>query len=155
VRGFYVDGLRWIDAALALDGDAQPALRAAALHGKALLSYVSSDPAGAAAAAEACVALRRGSDDREGLAPARNVWSMAVGGLDGHDRAREIQQECLDLSRALGDAHLVNLAVYSLGLIAMALGELDVARAHFVEGLAGYREAGNAVMVAVVLFNLG
>jgi predicted ATPase len=155
VRGHVSEGRRWLEGALARDGEQPPALRARALSGASLLAYWQSDYERWKAFAEERIALfRQLGDEREIARALRDLGNMAA--YEGnYERASLLYEQSGALSREVGDTWNLCQSIANLG--ALAVEQRDYARAEALcrESLALSREVGDLFNVAVSLSILG
>ena len=85
-RGYFTEGRRWLEAALARDGRVPATLRARALAGAGVLGREQGDYDRATVLDEESLALRWARGDRRGIAAALN--SLAMIARDRGDYAR-------------------------------------------------------------------
>jgi hypothetical protein len=131
VRGYYSEGRRWLDAALAL-APAASELRARALMGVALLDRRRGEPAGQLvrvssrslkAIADEIVAIHDELGDELSLAQARRLAGM-ICWIDGHSEdADRLLSEALALAERLGAHHVIAATEHIRGIIALGCGE--------------------------------
>jgi predicted ATPase/DNA-binding SARP family transcriptional activator len=155
VRGYYAEGRRWLEQALA-DVEEQPAsLRAAALKAAGILATEQGDHhAGQDHAAEA-LRLYRALDDRRGVLTSLTVLGHASrkGGAIGS--AKACFEESGTLARELGLTEDVAVSVSNLAAVATQEGEYERARELFEESLSISRDVGREDAAALALANLG
>ena len=133
--GHAVEGLGWIERALAAGADAPPDVRARALEQAGRLAYARADFGRAAAWLEESLALYRAVGDRRGMAWTLN--RLAATALLGGERARApaLYTESLALFGELGDQLGIAETLGSMGFTAFLEGDLDRAAALCEEGL--------------------
>jgi predicted ATPase/DNA-binding SARP family transcriptional activator len=155
VRGYYTEGRRWLDHALA-DVEEQPApLRAAALKAAGILATEQGDhDAGQNRAAEA-LRLYRGLDDRRGVLTSLTVLGNAARKAGAMGSAKACFEESGALARELGLTEDVAVSVSNLAAVATEEGEYERARKLFEESLSISRDVGREDAAALALANLG
>lgn len=153
LRGDVGEGLEWVEAALARDQDAAPALRAKALYAAAELAWLQGQSALARARIEESAALFRALGDRRGLAYTLQSLPMAI----DHPGAQESVAESLRLFEEVGDAWGAALAMGALDLFALIRDGDPMGRgqARLEEALARWRELGDDWGTAQTLNMLG
>ena len=139
VRGYYSEGRRWLDAALAL-APAASELRARALMGLAVLDMRRGEPAGQLvrissrslkAIADEIVAIHEQLGDQLSLAQSRGLAGM-ICWIDGHSEdADRLIREALALAEHLGAHHVIAATEHTSGIIALGRGEPATARRRF------------------------
>jgi predicted ATPase/DNA-binding SARP family transcriptional activator len=139
VRGYYAEGRRWLDAALAC-APAASELRARALMGVAVLDMRRGEPAGELvrvsshslkAIADEIVVIHEQLGDQLSLAQARRLAGM-ICWIDGHSEdADRLIREALALAERLGAHHVIAATEHTAGIVALGRGEPAVARRRF------------------------
>ena len=154
-RGYWSEGRRWLESALAAGTESDGHLRFDALWGAGLLAVWQGDLERGRAAADELLAL--GADTG-------STWARAIGvdiaALVAHsrgdwDQAAQLHAETARLARELGDSWLLGIAVNNLGDVALNRGEYERALGLFEESLAIGRERQDHETVARALVNLG
>jgi len=133
LRGRIREGSAWLERALALAPEADPAARATALFWSGVLFDDLRQPEPAAERLDACLALRRELDDPAGLARALNSRGAVARSLGDLDRAEELIGESLRRSRDAGDRSATASATSNLAIVAYERGDLDRAIALFAD----------------------
>jgi predicted ATPase len=154
IRGFYHEGIGWLDEALAMEGVVDPSARASALHGLGILRNTGGEFGPAARAAEESATIRRSVGDLPGLFMSLNLLAMSLYELGDVERALVVQEESISISRELGSPQQLGQAMMTLGLMSMAEGHLSEAANQFEESRTLFRRAGAAMMEAVAQHNL-
>jgi predicted ATPase/DNA-binding SARP family transcriptional activator len=139
VRGYYAEGRRWLDAALAC-APAASELRARALMGVAVLDMRRGEPAGEhvrvssrslKAIADEILAIHEELGDELSLAQARRLAGM-ICWIDGHSEAADrLIGDALALAERLGAHHVIAATEHTRGIIALGRGEPASARRSF------------------------
>ena len=125
VRGYWLEGFRVLEAALAVTGSAPPMLRAQGLHWRGVLAWNLGHLKHARTCHEESVELLRQLDDDERLMDAllELYWTvMFQGDLDA---GAAVSEETLRLAARVGDRRLRALAVVNQAWLACELGRLD------------------------------
>lgn len=154
LHGHPVEGRQWTERAIALAGSSEPELVAESRYGLAILAFAQGDYTRTRIEAEACLSLRRVLGDREGIATALNLCSLAADYLNDFEGAIRLQEESLALSRELGLTAAVHQGTYHLGLLALRQGELNQATTHLEASAAGWNLSGNRIGAAGAIINL-
>jgi predicted ATPase/DNA-binding SARP family transcriptional activator len=162
VRGYYSEGRRWLDAALAL-APAASEVRARALMGVAVLDMRRGESAGQLlrislrslkAIADEMVTIHEELGDELSLAQARHLAGM-ICWIDGHsEEADRLIRDALALAERLGAHHVIAAAEHTGGIIALGRGESAAARRRFeVSGreLAALSDVHHAFFPALTL----
>ena len=106
VRTGPAEGLRWLEAALALPGDAEPTIRADAALAAATLASLSDLERGDAFAGES-LAIARAQRDALRVANALNILATVAEWGGAYDQAATLHEEGLAVLADLGDEHEV------------------------------------------------
>ncbi len=155
VRSYLSEGRAWLEAALAVPGEAPPALRAAALDGASMFARAQGDHLRAAELAGEALILARTLGDVAATAQALYVLGVIAQMRGEHDRAAAFLEEGLVLARQLGNRKMIAWLLNVLGDVAAGRGDHDRAFALVEESLALKRTEGDQVGIAVSLINLG
>ncbi len=155
VRGYWTEGRRWLEAALAMGPGARRALRAKVINAIAVLVWAQGDYEEAAGRCEEGVSLCRAIDDRAGLAFSLNLLGLVMRHRGDYSRATAMLEESLALRRALDDTWGIASSLSSLGIIASYQGHYDRARLLFGESLTLRRKLEDRGGIAECLYFLG
>jgi predicted ATPase/DNA-binding SARP family transcriptional activator len=155
VRGYFREGRRWLERALAQGQDIPPALRARALMWAGVLAGGHGDQQRAIQRMEESLALYREIGDEHGIAVLLQNLGYAVDESGDHARARALFEQVLALRREAGDQRGVATALDSLGNLALQDGDLASARELLDESLALAQQMGNRGQAAHALLSLG
>jgi predicted ATPase/DNA-binding CsgD family transcriptional regulator len=155
IRGYWSEGRKWLEAALARKGDASSSALARVLHGAGRLARFQGDYDRARALSEEGLAVSRGLGDEES-----HVWFLiSLGAVELHQgnypRAVALFEEGLVLARTLRDKGLISMALADLGVVARIQGDLERAEAVLTEGLALSRDVRDKWRIALSLHSLG
>ena len=158
--GTLCEARSWLEQALALPGDAAPALRARALYclGRVLVfgaDDVNAERLAATTAFEQALALFRALDDRRAMARCHADLGAVLFDQDAFDKAEAHFAEARALGRAAGDRPAEGWALTGLGRLAYSGGAHEVASARFSDALAMQRAAGNQIGAVAALDGLG
>jgi non-specific serine/threonine protein kinase len=136
-RSYLVEGRAQLTAALAA-APTEPARasRARALSGVARLFAWQGDSAAAASASREALEVWREVGDEGEIALALEGSGWADFGSGEDERAHAAFEEYMRLARATGDIHRIHRAVVAVGQLAVALNQVDQARACSTEILA-------------------
>jgi predicted ATPase len=147
------EALRWLEAALTLDGGTEA--RVHALIAAAGLAALRGDHARAVVLAEEGLAIALARDYSFGVAYALFYLGVAVewgGDLDG---AAARYTEAIARWRILGEPYWLALSQTNLGIVTFWLGDAAAGGALAAEGLAGSRAVGDAWGTALALGAIG
>ena len=155
VRGYYAEGLRWLQSLVegAAAGGVTPRLQA--LEAAAGLAMKVDEVALARRYAEAAVALARDAEDSVAVSRSLRVLGNAARLRGDTERQDEYFDEGLALARDAGDLGLVSRFLASSALVAFELGDLDRAKCVVEESLAVGEEAGSEQAVSRALGFMG
>jgi tetratricopeptide (TPR) repeat protein len=155
-RGHLSEGRRWLEAALALGGDAPAPARVSVLAGIGWLSQLQGDYARAQVALDELLALQQRRGDRRGIARVLILLGSVSAEQGAYERARAQLEESLAHWRALGEAGFEYAALLNnLGLVTLKQGDHARAGALFEESLALHRAAGSEAGAIHPLLGLG
>jgi predicted ATPase/DNA-binding SARP family transcriptional activator len=153
-RGPVVEGLEWIEHALASSAEAPAtAARAHALRGGAGLAWMRGDVARARELAEAAipVAVEAGAIFDEGSA--HTVLGIVANTRGDRESARYHHQRSIQLSEQVGVEPVVQKL--NLGVVALDCGDHEEAIALFEDVLASHRRQERPAGIGYALLNLG
>jgi predicted ATPase/class 3 adenylate cyclase len=155
MRGYYGEGRRWLEEALAKDGRASGA-RVKALEGVGWLADLQGDIDRAVAAAEEGLNLsarvKIQSSDRASFL--RILGSAAYVHGD-HEQAARLYEESLALSREARDERGIASSLLQLGNVSSDLGDHEEAKTFYEEGLALSRKLDDKALLASALISVG
>jgi DNA-binding CsgD family transcriptional regulator/tetratricopeptide (TPR) repeat protein len=154
-RGYLAEGRAWADRALALPGEVDPRLRAAALYGAAVLPYRQGDYDRALVLCEECLRLWREIGDLAGIASALNGLGIVVFDRGDFDRAAACYDEAIALRRVLGDRRALSAPLNNLGVLLYEQGDYARSRSVHEETYALWRDADDPFELAFALNGLG
>src|SRR5215210_5433569 len=155
MRGYYGEGRRWLEEALAKDGRASVA-RAKALEGVGWLADLQGDIVRAVAAAEEGLRLstRVKIHSSDKVSFLRILGSAAYVSGD-HERAARLYEESLALSREARDERGIASSLLQLGNVSSDLGDHEEAKTFYEEGLALSRKLDDKALLASALISVG
>ncbi|MGH2614820.1 MAG: tetratricopeptide repeat protein [Thermomicrobiales bacterium] len=154
-QGHLTEGRITIERALALDGEVDPAMRAAALRYLGNLALDLSDHAAARTHFLESLSILRSLGDQDGIARALNGLGIVARDLGEYAEASSKLNEALAICIAIGDKPGIAVAHHNLGRVATAAGDYEQAQEHHERALALRRQLGNADGVAYSLWVLG
>ena len=155
IRGYWSEGRRRLEAALARRSRIPSFALARSLQGAARLARFQGDYGRARALSEEGLAVSRALSDEES-----RVWFLiSLGALDlhqgNHAQATALFEEGLVIGRALADKGLVSMALADLGVVARIQGDFVRADALLTESLALGRDIRDKWRIALSLHSLG
>jgi non-specific serine/threonine protein kinase len=153
-RGYYLEGQRWLEWALANTAETATAPRGRAHFGLGLILWSQGRYDQARSLAEAGLAIAERIGDKELTGEALHLLGLVEFVQRRWDRAGPLLERALNLRRELGlDAEVaVNLML--LSGVADGLGDAEVAASHAEESLAIFRRIGHAAGAANTLCQL-
>ena len=156
VRGPVELGRRWLAAALAAAGpDAEPRLRAVALHGAARMALVQGDQEAQLACQQESLAIWRSLGDLAAVARCLGEIGAAEHVRGDYAAARACYTEVLELgSRGANDA-VTARSLSGLGRLALFQNDLVQATAYYEESMARFAAIGDLRRATTILGNLG
>jgi predicted ATPase/class 3 adenylate cyclase len=160
LRGYYGEGRRWLEEALANSSPAPTAARARALQRVSWLAFMQGDLDRAEEASEEGLGLegvelfRTGGGDST-AAELQIVLGLVVGARGELERETELLEECLKLSQEAGSLRGMALSLFCLGAAWRARGDIERATQLLEEALTMFRETGDQGLIASVLTHLG
>jgi len=154
-RGEFTEGRDWAERALALDGDAPPAVRVSALETACQHAQILDDIARAVALSEEGLALARASDDQLGIG--RMLHKLGeLAEIQRHvDRAQALFTESVAVLQALNEPAWAAQAVKGLAWVAMRRDNYTEAERWAADGLARERASGHQWGIADALMLVG
>jgi tetratricopeptide (TPR) repeat protein len=154
-RGYYHEGSRWLDAALAL-GDRLPnRSRASILSGAGVLAILQADYPTANARLQESLTEYRQLTDAFGVAFALNNLGWAAHDSADVERAEELFKESLRIRREQGDTWGECVSINNLGMIAVTRDEPRQAAALFAQSARLFESIGDSINMAQALTNQG
>ena len=156
-RGYWNEGRRWLEAALAQSGNVASTIRAMVLLQAAgnTWQHEEGDWQQAWARVDEALALFQAAGDRAGIAAALTAIGTSTKILGDGVQAAQRFEAALTLYRELGDQHGIATTLHHLGDIVRDQGDIARGAALLEESLAIFRELGNIVEAGLVLNGLG
>ncbi|MGH2614507.1 MAG: LuxR C-terminal-related transcriptional regulator [Thermomicrobiales bacterium] len=151
----YAEGRRWLEAALALEGEAAPADRLRALTGAGTMARHHTDYARAISYHDQALSLARALGDREAEALALDNLGAQAMDLGDFDAARARFEACIAIAREIGTPQLEIRALHNLAQIRRAQYESAAALQSLDEVLALAREQRMNWLLPPILLGLG
>jgi len=156
VRGYYSEGRRWLEEALAIDGRVSSELRAMALAGVGALAL---DQGDLDRVQEVCEEGLQLLSHEVRQAREAKLWLLVWLGLlawvrEEHGRAKQLFEESLALSREMSDTWWLAFSLLFLALVSHSLGDSEKATELNEESIALFREQGDKRSLAYCLNNL-
>jgi predicted ATPase/class 3 adenylate cyclase len=154
VRGFYAEGVDWLERALASPNAADSPVFAKALWGAGMLAVLTGDRDGGRKRLEEGLSLAHAVDDRQ--TAARSLTMLGLLAFFGHDlpRACALMEQAVDAAREAGDLWCLADVLGTLGSIYPLCGDLDAGEKAASEGLRIARANHDAHGIRMSLFGL-
>jgi predicted ATPase/DNA-binding SARP family transcriptional activator/DNA-binding NarL/FixJ family response regulator len=160
LRGYLGEGRRWLEEALAKSSPASTAARANALHRLSFLAYLQGDLDRAQEASEEGLKLEgveqfwNIADRRSAAAGLRLMLGIVASVRGDSERAIQLYEESLALSRKVGDKRGIADNLLLLGIEMRSWGNFEKARDLLEEGMVVAREVGDPELLAAFLNQL-
>jgi predicted ATPase/class 3 adenylate cyclase len=160
LRGYFGEGRRWLEDALAKSGRTPTAARARALQRVSWLAFLQGDLDRAEEASEEGLGLEgveffRTAGGDSTAAELQRVLGIVVGAQGELERETELLEESLSLSQEAGNLRGMAASLFILGSAWRARGDLERATQLLEEALTMFRETGDQHLIASVLTHLG
>jgi predicted ATPase/DNA-binding SARP family transcriptional activator/DNA-binding CsgD family transcriptional regulator len=157
LRGHVQEGIGWLERALARGNySASPSARAKALHGMAFLLEGQGDYERAMSLYEVGLSMYRQAEDEAGIAFVTCTMANLATLRGEHQKAVELNEKSLALSRKVGDQWLAAYALHNLGVeAAEGQGDYGRARALLGDALALARRVRDQQLISICLTDLG
>ena len=155
IRGYWREGLQWLEAALSLDSGALSSMRARALDAAGALARLLGDTQRAVARLEESVTVYRVLGDKKGMANALLLLGIAAYRQSNYDRAVALLDESTALSRASDDKTTMAFSIYLLGIVARVRGDYERAENLCKESLTLNQDLGLKWRAGLALDGLG
>ena len=155
LRGYYEEGSRWLEEALAAGDSAPSPARAKAYLGAGALTFRRCEYERGREQLEEAVAIYRTLEDDRGVASASHMLGSIAGERGDYPRSEALHEESLALWRRLGDEAGEAQALNYLSYVAWLQEKHERARELGEETLARFRRLGDNEIIAWALINLG
>ena len=139
-RGYFREGLAWLERALLAGGGSSPAARRKALAAAGLLASWLQDHGRAATWAEEALALAKQAGDSQAVADSQFIWAQCLGARGGASFPGH--QEGLRMARKLGEKRLTCTELLAVGRGLCHQGDYQHSLDLLEQGLALAREVG-------------
>jgi predicted ATPase/DNA-binding SARP family transcriptional activator len=155
VRGYFAEGRRWLEDALA-EADEQPLpLRAAALRAAGILATEHGDLEAGQQRAAAALDLFRKLNDKRGVLTSLTALGNAARNAGSIETAKACFEESGAIARELGLSEDVAVSLSNLGGVAIAEEDYERAEELYTRSLDISRAVGREDAAALALANLG
>jgi predicted ATPase/class 3 adenylate cyclase len=157
MRGHYREGKRWLEAVLAIEARESPASRARVLAGVGTLALDQGDLDRAQEACEEGLHLlaNEGKQQTETKQCLLACSGWVAWQREEHDKATELFEESLALSREMSDFWWLAYSLPNLAVVSESRGEFERATELLEESMDLFREQGDRQGLANCLINLG
>jgi DNA-binding SARP family transcriptional activator/predicted ATPase len=156
MRGYFHEGLSWLDKSLRQRPEGCTSARAAALLGKSMLTYALGDLGAARRSAEESAAICRELGDQHGLAEALTFIGLTLVWQGEASLSQARLEEALAICRQAGDRWGEARALYRLGIsLTDYAGDPARGRAMLEESAAILEDMGEKFVLNSVLVSLG
>ncbi len=155
VRMSLSEGLRWLEAGLALPGEVSTVVRAKALSGAGFLAWNRGEYATATRLSQQALALQRELGDAWGMGLSFMNLGFAAGYQGDLASAYDLHRQSYLLWRQTGDPWAIAQALQNMGDFARYRGQLEKAGLLYMASLALQQRAGDAFGMALSLAELG
>jgi predicted ATPase/DNA-binding SARP family transcriptional activator/DNA-binding CsgD family transcriptional regulator len=155
-HGHYSEGRRWVEEALEKEGRVSAAVRAKALYAVCQMAHLQDDTDRAEATAKEGIELSADPEIDDSFA-ALFRWKLgyAVRLRGDYQRAKELLEESLAISREADDKWGIADALLELGAISLYLDDHERAKECYEEGIELCRRLGYGLRLADLLTFLG
>lgn len=150
-RGHLSEGRRWLEDALAEDGEVPPSVLAKALNGAGTLAHYQGDYGRAAELCGKSLQLSRRLEDKRGIAAALDGLALVARSGGRYAAARGMYEEAREIFSELGDEWGIAHSLHYEGISVWQQGKYAEARPLLEESLKLYRELGDRQGIAGVL----
>jgi tetratricopeptide (TPR) repeat protein len=156
-RGYFSEGRRWLEGALAIDGRRLPGSRAMALAGLGMLAVEQGDIDRVQEACEEGLELLAHDGSEASWA---KIYLLSASGYvalsrEDYDRATQLYEESLALSREMRDDWALAFSLFGLALVSHRRGDPERTAELYEESIGIFREQGDKHGLAYGLNNLG
>jgi ATP/maltotriose-dependent transcriptional regulator MalT len=155
MRGYIVEGQRWLKLCLEADGKVLPLLRAKALSAAGNLALEQAEYDRALAHHDAALALRRQAGDKQAIAQSLNNLGVLARRRGDYDRAAQLYEECLAIFNELGHEDSIAGTLDNLGFVERCRGRYERAEELYAKALELFQELGDTSGIVISLNNLG
>src|SRR5207248_3320225 len=131
--GYWSEGRRWLESALAAGRESDPHIRFDAIWGAGLLAVWQGDLQRGRSAAEELLAIGTETGSTRAKAIGIHIAGIVAHREGSWDEAVALHTQSARLARELGDSWLLGVAVNNLGDVALNRGEYDRALELFEE----------------------
>ena len=147
INGDFLEGARWLGAALGAEGPRRPEVEATARLWHGYCVGMSTDPAAGVIECEEAVAVLRDNDDRVRLAEALVVYATVLGFAHHFDRSLDALGEARDLLEPAGHGWLLAAHDLIVAWNLLSLGRLEDAEPVARSSLERFDAAGEVLVV--------
>ncbi|MGH2482054.1 MAG: tetratricopeptide repeat protein, partial [Ktedonobacteraceae bacterium] len=153
IRGYFKEGMTYVERILANSRGVAPSIRAQVLHGAGFLALLQDDRERAELFLRESQSLFRESGDIAGMANILRLQGNLALAKSSYKIARRLLEEALAIYLERGDMRRAASTRSALAQIALAQGDFSRARALLEENLAAYSASGEQNGIAFALCN--
>src|SRR5215208_3437059 len=154
MRGYYSEGRRWLQEALAMDGRGSPGSRAMALAGAGRLASVQGDFDRAKEACQEGLELLAHEEASEAKLKLLESLGWVASEREEHSQAKQLYEESLALSREMGDTWWIAESLLGLAFVSHNRGDYERATELYEQSMSLFREQGDKEFLATCLGSL-
>ena len=156
-RGYFSEGRRWLEEALAIDERRSPGSRAMALAGLGMLAVEQGDVDRVQEACEEGLELLAHDGSEASWA---KIYFLSASGYvalskEDYERATQLYEESLALSREMRDDWALAFSLFGMALVSHRRGDPERTAELYEESISIFREQGDKHGLAICLNNLG
>ena len=155
MHGYITEGRKWLEDALAAQGDVNPQVRARALSAAGNLAIDQGDYGAAVKLHSEALQLRREIGDQRGIGASLSNLGVIARSQGDYHRAVQLYEESLALFRQLGNDASTAGVLGNLGFVVQGQGNYARAEELFSEAMDLSRKIGDTLGVVISLNNLG
>jgi len=155
VRGYLMEGRRWLEQALSKGQGVQAELKAKALSGAGILAYRQGDYKSACVCYEESLALFRQIENKAGIAMSLHNLGLVAHEQRNYALAQSLIQKSLTIYREINDRWGLARSLSNLGNVMLDQEHHDLACSLFEESLMIQRELGDSRGISMSLHGLG
>jgi len=155
IRGYLLEGSRWLDAALRAADNARDEIKAEALHGLGVLAHGQGNYNSADKYYQQSLQIFESTQNKEGISHLLHALGTLAWMRGELDKAEDLFSRSLEIRKQLGDPRQIAVALNNYGYIALLKGKLDTAEAMCADSLVLSRTNKDSWCTALSLSNLG
>lgn len=153
-QGYLTEGIGWLERALAVGQECDPATRAAALSALGTLLVFQPSRGEAVRMLEESLTIWRALGEEKWVSRTLGNLALALSRIGDFERARAVLLEGLEIDRRREDVWDVAYSLSTLGDIAAFTGEVASAGEYYAEALTLYQDYGDTHSAIICVANL-